>query len=53
LVLRLDKDKDLSGFQNAKRRDVSGRRFGVQIYVRSEEALGEAIELLRQAYDAE
>lgn len=53
LVLRLDKDTDLSGFQYAKRRNVSGRRFGVQIYVRNEEALGEAVQLLKQAYEAE
>ena len=35
-----------------RRRNVKGWRFGVQIYVRSESALKEAIELLRRAYEA-
>lgn len=53
LVLRLDKDADISPFPDARRRNVQKRRFGVQIYVRSEEALKQALDLLRLAYEAE
>jgi hypothetical protein len=53
LILRLDKETDISEFTFARKRNIKGRRFGIQIYVRSEEELKEAINLLQLAYEAE
>jgi hypothetical protein len=50
LLLRLDRDTDLSRFPAAKKRQVENRRFGVHIYVRSEQALDQAMALLTDAH---
>lgn len=49
--LQLPKNSDLSGYEHAKLRNTSGKRHPVVMYVRSGDAVREAIELLRSAYD--
>lgn len=49
--LQLPKDSDLSGYEHAKLRNTSGKRHPVVMYVRSADAIREAVELLKTAYE--
>ena len=51
LFLRLPADFDISGYSHAKRRDTTTKRHGILMYVRSQDAVAEAVELLEKAYE--
>lgn len=51
LFLRLPGDFDLTGYTHAKQRDTTTKRHGILMYVRSQDAVAEAIDLLGKAYE--